>query len=80
MEGTGSWSVGLARFLADVGVVTVEVDRPNRQVRRKVGKSDPTDAVAAARAARVFWTCLWGFRRGPRCIAWILADNRWRPI
>jgi transposase len=29
----------------------VEVDRPNRQKRRKVGKSDPTDALAAARAA-----------------------------
>ncbi len=29
----------------------VEVDRPNRQKRRKVGKSDPTDAVSAARAA-----------------------------
>jgi hypothetical protein len=31
--------------------VVVEVDRQNRQTRRKVGKSDPTDAVAAARAA-----------------------------
>jgi transposase len=29
----------------------VEVDRPNRQDRWKVGKSDPTDAVSAARAA-----------------------------
>jgi len=29
----------------------VEVDRPNRQTRRKQGKSDPTDALAAARAA-----------------------------
>ena len=29
----------------------VEVDRPNRQDRRKVGKSDPTDALSAARAA-----------------------------
>ena len=29
----------------------VEVDRPNRQVRRREGKSDPVDAVAAARAA-----------------------------
>ena len=53
MEGTGSWGVGLTRFLTDqeVVVVEVEVDRPNRQTRRKVGKSDPTDAVAAARAA-----------------------------
>ena len=27
------------------------MDRTNREARRKVGKSDPTDAVAAARAA-----------------------------
>ena len=51
VEGTGSWGVGLARFLHHQGIEMVEVDRPNRQKRRKVGKSDPTDAVAAARAA-----------------------------
>ena len=51
VEGTGSWGVGLTRFLADQEVVVVEVDRPNRQTRRKQGKSDPTDALAAARAA-----------------------------
>lgn len=51
VEGTGSYGVGLARFLLDQEVETVEVDRPNRQLRRKHGKSDPTDAVAAARAA-----------------------------
>ena len=51
VEGTGSWGVGLTRFLHNHDVEVVEVDRPNRQVRRKVGKSDPTDAVAAARAA-----------------------------
>jgi transposase len=32
-------------------MMVVEVDRPNRQTRRKQGKSDPTDAVSAARAA-----------------------------
>ena len=51
VEGTGSWGVGLARFLAAADIEVVEVDRPNHQARRKVGKSDPTDAVAAARAA-----------------------------
>ena len=51
VEGTGSWGVGLSRFLGDHDVMVVEVDRPNRQKRRKEGKSDPTDAVAAARAA-----------------------------
>ena len=33
------------------GIRVVEVDRPNRQVRRREGKSDPVDAVVAARAA-----------------------------
>ncbi|NNG15121.1 MAG: transposase, partial [Gemmatimonadales bacterium] len=51
VEGTGSWGVGLARFLADQDLEVIEVDRPNRQARRKQGKSDPTDAVSAARAA-----------------------------
>lgn len=51
VEGTGSWGVGLARFLADQDLEVIEVDRPNRQTRRKQGKSDPTDAVSAARAA-----------------------------
>ena len=51
VEGTGSWGVELARFLAGQEIVVVEVDRPNRQARRKQGKSDPTDALAAARAA-----------------------------
>jgi len=50
VEGTGSWGVGLSRFLTGAGVVVVEVDRPNRQQRRRVGKSDPSDAVSAARA------------------------------
>jgi transposase len=51
VEGTGSWGVGLSRFLHGQEVMVVEVDRPNRQSRRKVGKSDTTDAISAARAA-----------------------------
>ena len=51
VEGTGSYGAGLARFLRRAGVETVEVDRPNRQARRRSGKSDPLDAVEAARAA-----------------------------
>jgi hypothetical protein len=31
-------------------VTVVEVDRPNRQRRRRRGKSDPQDAITAARA------------------------------
>jgi transposase len=50
VEGTGSYGVGLARFLRRRGVEVVEVNRPNRQSRRNQGKSDPLDAVEAARA------------------------------
>ena len=51
VEGTGSYGVGLSRFLRRKGVEVVEVNRPNRQSRRNQGKSDPLDAVEAARAA-----------------------------
>jgi transposase len=51
VEGTGSYGVGVARYLVGAGVDVVEVDRPNRQTRHRKGKSDPVDAVAAARAA-----------------------------
>ena len=51
VEGTGSYGAGLTRHLHDKGVRVVEVDRPNRQERRRAGKSDPLDAVEAARAA-----------------------------
>ena len=34
-----------------MGVEVIEVDRPNREERRRSGKSDPLDAVEAARAA-----------------------------
>ncbi len=51
VEGTGSYGVGLARYLQDNRVEVVEVNRPNRQMRRQRGKADPVDAEAAARAA-----------------------------
>ena len=50
VEGTGSWGAGLSRSLSAAGVKVVEVNRPNRQARRRRGKSDPADAEAAARA------------------------------
>jgi transposase len=50
VEGTGTYGAGLTRFLTQAGVKVIEVDRPNRQRRRRRGKSDPTDAEAAARA------------------------------
>jgi transposase len=52
VEGTGFYGAGLARFLATGGQVVVEVNRPDRQARRRRGKSDPTDAEAAARAVQ----------------------------
>jgi transposase len=51
VEGTGSYGAGLAAALTDRGVELVEVNRPNRALRRARGKSDPIDAEAAARAA-----------------------------
>ena len=50
IEGTGSYGSGLAGYLRQQSVRVVEVNRPNRQVRRRHGKSDPADAEAAARA------------------------------
>ena len=52
VEGTGSYGAGLTRHLHGRGVRVVEVDRPNRQRRRRHGKSDPQDAITAARAAQ----------------------------
>jgi len=51
VEGTGTYGAGLARHLAAEGIELVEVDRPDRHTRRAKGKSDPIDAIAAARAA-----------------------------
>jgi transposase len=51
VESTGSWGAGLTRHLSAAGITVVEVDRPDRKARRHDGKSDPTDAAAAARAA-----------------------------
>jgi transposase len=50
VEGTGAYGAELARFLAEAGLTVVEVDRPDRKVRRAKGKTDPIDAYAAAAA------------------------------
>src|SRR6266702_934039 len=54
VEGTGSYGAGLARFLRRAGVEVVEVDRPNRQARRRSGKSDP---LLRREVARSEWLC-----------------------
>ena len=50
IEGTGSYGAGVARFLTGRGYTVIEVNRPDRSVRHRKGKSDPTDAEMAARA------------------------------
>ncbi len=63
VEGTGSYGAGLTRCLLAAGCDVREVTRPNRQHRRRYGKSDPADAVAAARAVAA------GTASGtPRCV------------
>ncbi len=52
VEGTGTYGAGLTRFLHDHDVIVVEVTCADRQERRSHGKSDPVDAIAAARSAQ----------------------------
>jgi transposase len=51
IEGTGSYGVGLARYLAGRGEVVLEVSRTPRTERRLRGKDDALDAARTARAA-----------------------------
>jgi transposase len=55
IEGTGAYGAGLARHLGAGGLEVLEVDRPNRQARRLRGKSDPLDAIEAARSVLSGW-------------------------
>ena len=62
VEGTGSSGAALTRHLAAAGIGVVEVDRADRQDRHRQGKSDPLDAVSAARAWPATWprpACGW---------------------
>jgi transposase len=52
VEGSGSFGAGLARHLRSAGAEVVEVNRPNRQYRRRFGKHDTADAESAARAVQ----------------------------
>ena len=51
IEGTGSYGAGLTAFLEARGEWVIEVDRPSRPAKRNGAKSDPLDAVRAAREA-----------------------------
>ena len=74
VEGTGSYGAGLARYLTAADIEVVEVNRPNRQLRRqKGGKSDSVDAEGAARAAAVPKS-----GDGPvECLRMLLVARRW---
>ncbi|WP_234319914.1 IS110 family transposase [Streptomyces sp. NRRL F-5635] len=50
VKGTGTFGAGLSRYLPAQHVQVLEVNRPDRTARRLLGKSDPIDAQAAARA------------------------------
>ena len=51
IEGTGSHGAGLTRHLSAGEEIVVELDRPERARRRHGAKSDPLDAIRAAREA-----------------------------
>jgi transposase len=51
IEGSSSYGAGITRAAVQEGLVVVEVVRPERAERRRLGKSDPIDAYQAARAA-----------------------------
>jgi transposase len=51
IEGTGGHGAGLARHLSRRDELVVELDRPERTRRRNGAKSDPLDAIRAAREA-----------------------------
>ncbi len=51
IESTGGYGAGLARVLRERGEWVIELDRPDRPARRHGAKSDPLDAVRAAREA-----------------------------
>ncbi|WP_248863183.1 IS110 family RNA-guided transposase [Streptomyces halobius] len=50
VEGPGSYGAALSRYLLARRVEVFEVNRPDRSVRRRCGKSDPVDAQEAARS------------------------------
>lgn len=51
MEGSGGYGAGLSAHLAERDELIIELDRPARPARRAGAKSDPIDAVRAARDA-----------------------------
>jgi len=50
VEGTGSYGAGVCRALRAEKLSVIEVNRPDRATRRRLGKDDGIDAEAAARS------------------------------
>ncbi|BCJ33830.1 IS110 family transposase [Actinocatenispora thailandica] len=51
IEGTGGHGAGATRYLQHHAELVIELDRPERTKRRNGAKSDPLDAIRAAREA-----------------------------
>jgi transposase len=51
IEGTGGHGASLSRHFLDLGEIVVDLDRPKRAARRNGAKSEPLDAIRAARWA-----------------------------
>src|SRR3954462_13114774 len=51
IEGTGGHGAGLSRHLLEMSEIVIELDRPKQAARRNGAKSDPLDAIRAAREA-----------------------------
>src|SRR4051794_8816210 len=51
IEGTSGHGAGLSRHLLEMSEIVIELDRPKRAARRNGAKSDPLDAIRAAREA-----------------------------
>jgi transposase len=52
VEGRGRFGAGFVRFLRERSLELVEVNRPNRQDRRRFGKRDTSGAEPTARAVQ----------------------------
>jgi transposase len=82
IEGTGGHGAGLSRHLLEMSEIVIELDRPKRAARRNGAKSDPLDAIRAAREAMVDrgWELPALAANAKRCRCfWLLAARRSTP-
>ena len=83
IEGTGGHGAGLSRHLLESSEIVIESDRPKRAARRNGAKSDPLDAIRAAREAmarpRLGTPPALGANAKPCRCSWLLAAPRSTP-